>query len=64
MKNGSENRLSGVGGGASATFVYDSHGNQVKGTAGGVTTYYVGNYFEWTGSTSTMVKYYSAGEPE
>ena len=25
---------------------------------GGVTTYYVGNYFEWTG---TMIKYYYAG---
>ncbi len=28
---------------------------------GGVTTYYVGDHFEWTGSTSTMVKYYYAG---
>ncbi len=28
---------------------------------GGVTTYYVGTHFEWTGSTSTMVKYYYAG---
>jgi len=28
---------------------------------GGVTTYYVGNYFEWTGSTTSMVKYYYAG---
>jgi hypothetical protein len=27
----------------------------------GVTTAYVGDGFEWTGSTSTMVKYYSAG---
>ncbi|HNT78905.1 MAG TPA: RHS repeat-associated core domain-containing protein, partial [Anaerolineae bacterium] len=27
----------------------------------GVTTYYVGNHFEWTGSTSTLVKYYYAG---
>ena len=41
----------------------------MKGTAGGVTTAYVGNYpspglrtgFEWTGSTSTMVRYYYAG---
>ena len=28
---------------------------------GGVTTYYVGNHFEWTGSTSTMIKYDYAG---
>jgi hypothetical protein len=28
---------------------------------GGVTTYYVGAHFEWTGSTSTMIKYYYAG---
>ncbi len=27
----------------------------------GVTTYYVGAHFEWTGSASTMVKYYYAG---
>ena len=27
----------------------------------GVTTYYVGNHFEWTGNTSSMVKYYYAG---
>jgi len=44
-----------------ATFVYDGDGNRVKATLSGVTTYYVGNYFEWTGSTSTMVKYYYAG---
>ena len=28
---------------------------------GGTITYYVGNHFEWTGSTRTMVKYYYAG---
>src|SRR5512145_1539367 len=28
---------------------------------GGVTTIYIGNHFEWTGNTSTMVKYYYAG---
>ena len=27
---------------------------------GGVTTTYIGNYLEWTGSTSTMKKYYYA----
>ncbi len=53
--------LSGVSGAATASFVYDGDGVRVKATAGGVTTAYVGNYFEWTGSTSTMVKYYYAG---
>ncbi len=39
----------------------DSDSNRVKSTAGGVTTAHAGTYFEWTGSTSTMKKYYSAG---
>jgi hypothetical protein len=43
------------------TPLYDGDGVRVKGTAGGVTTGYVGNHFEWTGSTSTMKKYYYAG---
>ena len=64
-----ENRLVSVSGGTSATFYYDGDGNRVKGTIGGITTTYIGNpsvpsgqgYFEWTGSTSTMKKYYYAG---
>ena len=40
---------------------YDGDGNRVQGSVGGVVTAYLGNYFEWTGSTSTMVKYYYAG---
>jgi hypothetical protein len=57
-----ENRLETVtGGGVNASFVYDGDGNRVKGTVGGVTTYYIGNYYEWTGSTSTARKYYYAG---
>jgi len=50
-----------VSGATSASFTYDGDGNRVKSVMGGVTTYYVGNYFEWTGSTSTMIKYYYAG---
>jgi YD repeat-containing protein len=49
------------GGDATASFVYDGDGARVKGTAGGVTTAYVSNYFEWTGSTATMKKYYYSG---
>jgi RHS repeat-associated protein len=57
-----ENRLTSVQTSAgTATFTYDGDGNRVKGTVGGVTTTYIGNYFEWTGSTSTMKKYYYAG---
>jgi len=56
-----ENRMVSVSGAASATFVYDGDGNRVKGVVGGVTTTYIGNYFEWSGSTSTMKKYYYAG---
>ena len=56
-----ENRLVGVSGAVTATFVYDGDGNRVKGTIGSATTSYIGNYFEWTGSTGSMKKYYYAG---
>jgi hypothetical protein len=55
----------------------DCAANRIKGTAGGVTTTYIGNYFEWTvkrlrfawaigfanchGSTATMKEYYYVG---
>ncbi len=55
-----ENRLTGVSGAATATFVYDGDGNRVKGTVGTATTTYIGSHFEWTGSTTTMKKYYYA----
>jgi RHS repeat-associated protein len=41
--------------------VYDGDGQRVKGTVSGVTTTYIGNWFEWSGSTSTMKKYYYSG---
>src|SRR4030065_2209133 len=56
-----ENRLVSVTGAATATFYYDGDGNRVKGIIGGITTTYIGNYFEWTGSTGTMERYYYAG---
>jgi RHS repeat-associated protein len=55
------NRLTGVSGSATATFVYDGDGQRVKGTVAGVTTAYIGNYYEWTGSATTAKKYYYAG---
>jgi len=42
-----------------ATFVYDGDGKQVKGTVNGVTTYYVGAYYQKQGTLVT--KYYYAG---
>jgi YD repeat-containing protein len=54
-----ENRLTAVSGGATASFVYDGDGNRVKATVAGVTTAYVGNYYEWTGTA--YKKYYYAG---
>lgn len=40
-----EGRLTGVSGSLSATFTYDGDGQRVKQVIGGVTTYFVGNYF-------------------
>jgi RHS repeat-associated protein len=42
-----------------SSFVYDGDNHRVKGTAGGVTTAYIGNYYEVAGST--VKKYYYAG---
>ena len=61
MSYNAENRLVGVSGAVIATFVYDGDGNRVKGTVSGTTTAYLGEYFEWTGSTGSMRKYYFAG---
>jgi RHS repeat-associated protein len=56
-----ENQMTGVSGGATVAFLYDGDGNRVKGTVGSTTTIYIGNYFEWSGSSTTMKKYYYAG---
>ena len=54
-----ENRLVSVTGAATASFVYDADGKQVKSIVGGVTTYYVGQHYEKKGTMVT--KYYFAG---
>jgi RHS repeat-associated protein len=54
-----ENRLISVSGAVTASFVYDGDGQRIKSVINGVTTYFVGNYYEKTGSTAT--KYYYAG---
>ena len=58
-----ENRLTQVkkNGAVVAAFTYDGDGKRVKSVVGATTTAFVGSYLEWTGSTSTMVKYYYAG---
>jgi RHS repeat-associated protein len=54
-----ENRLYTVSGGATATFLYDGDAKRVKGTVGATTTSYVGDYYEWNGSTAKQ--YYAIG---
>jgi RHS repeat-associated protein len=44
-----------------ATYTYDGGGNRVKTVVGSTTTAFVGNILEWTGSTTTMKRYYYAG---
>jgi len=56
-----ENRLTGMSGSVTASYVYDGDGQRVKATSGGTTAVYIGVYFEWTGSTATMKSYYYAG---
>ncbi len=54
-----ENQLVSVSGAASASFVYDGDGVRVKGTVGGVTSYYPNRYYEVT--DGVVKKYYYAG---
>ena len=56
-----ENHLTSVSGSTTASMVYDGDGNRVKATIGGTTTVFIGKHFEWTGSTSTLIKYFYAG---
>ncbi len=57
-----ENRLTGISGSATASYVYDGDGKLVKKTIGGTTTALVGNYYELTGGT--VKKHYYAGDNE
>jgi RHS repeat-associated protein len=54
-----ENRLSTVSGSATESDVYDGNGNRVKATVSGVSTVYVGQYYEKNLSTSVITKYYN-----
>jgi len=61
-----KNRLTNVTGTASATsaFVYDGDGNRVKSTintTNPVTTAFIGNHTEWDVASSSLTRYYYAG---
>ncbi|MEI2689198.1 MAG: RHS repeat-associated core domain-containing protein [Anaerolineae bacterium] len=56
-----ENHVTSItGSGISASYIYDGDGKRVKATVGGVTTVYIGNYYERDNGT-TVRKYYYAG---
>ncbi len=59
MTYDAENRLIGMGSAVSETHTYDGDGNRVKAIVNGVTSVYVGNYFEVTGGVTKT--YYYAG---
>ena len=50
-----------VSGQATASFVYNGDGQRAAATLNGVTTVYIGDYFEWEPATGKMTKYYHAG---
>ena len=54
-----ENRLTGVSGSVTASYVYDGDGNRVKETIAGVTRVFVGNHYEV--DNGVVKKYYYAG---
>ena len=55
-----ENRLVRVRQGASvSTFLYDGDGNRVRATVDGVTTVYIGNYYEQSGSAIRTYCYHA-----
>ena len=56
-----ENRLVSTSGAVTASFIYNGDGYRVKSVVGGATMVTIGDYFEWTGSASTMKSYYYAG---
>ena len=53
------NRLVSVTGAATASFVYDGDGRQVKATVNGITAVYIGNHYEV--KNSVVSKYCFAG---
>ena len=54
-----ENWLTGVTGSGTGSFVYDAQGARVKGTVNSQARWYMGDWYEWTGSAGD--KYYYLG---
>ena len=61
LTHDAENRLVGVSGAITAAFKYNGDGNRLQGTVAGVTTTYIGSYYEWTSAGSTQY-YYSGSQ--
>ena len=59
QRRDAENRLTGVSGSVTASYVYDGDGNRVKETIAGVTRVFVGNHCEV--DNGVVKKYYYAG---
>ena len=59
MTYDAENRLTGVSGNVTASYVYDADGNRVKSVLNGETVIYVGNLYEKKvmGGVTTHIKY-------
>jgi RHS repeat-associated protein len=55
-----ENRMVQVSGAVTETFKYNGDGQRIVATQG-VTTVYIGNYYEWHGTVENAVKYYYSG---
>lgn len=56
LTHDAENRLVSVSEAATAGFGYNGDGQRVLATENGTTTVFIGNYFEWTGTTTDTVK--------
>jgi len=56
-----ENRLVNVSGAATASYLYNGDGQRVAATEGGVTTVFIGSYFEWQVGMEDITQYYYAG---
>jgi len=46
---------------ATTCYLYNGDGQRVAATEGGVTTVFIGNYFEWQVGTGDITQYYYAG---
>jgi hypothetical protein len=50
-----------VSGDVTASYTYDGDGQRIKATEDGVTTIFVGSYYEYSVGAGTAKKYYYSG---